>query len=79
MKRVKVNVKVKSDQAEKVMENKKRNIKFSSNNDEKSAITQTITNNYYSLQDTEPINENDFSQILMRDARRYSYSLEVKL
>lgn len=79
MKRVKVNVKVKSDQAEKVMENKKRNIKFSSNNDEKSAITQTITNNYYSLQDTEHINENDFSQILMRDARRYSYSLEVQL
>ncbi len=79
MKRVKVNVKVKSDQAEKVMESKKRNIKFSSNNNEKSIRTQAVTNNYYSVQNAESISESDFSESLMRDARRYSYSLEVQL
>lgn len=79
MKRVKLNVKVKNSNAEKIMEksNKRefQNIKSTPEPQKK----QSITNNYYNVQNLQSITKEYLSESFMRDARRYSYSLEVQL
>lgn len=79
MKRVKLNVKVKNSNALKIMEksNKRefQNIKSNPEPQKK----QSITNNYYNVQNLPSTTKEDLSESFMRDARRYSYSLEVQL
>lgn len=79
MKRVKLNVKVKNSNALKIMEksNKRefQNIKSNPEPQKK----QSITNNYYNVQNLPSATKEDLSESFMRDARRYSYSLEVQL
>lgn len=79
MKRVKLNVKVKNSNAQKIMEksNKRASLNINSNAD--LLKEQSITNNYYNIQNLQNITKEELSESFMRDARRYSYSLEVQL
>lgn len=76
MKKIKLNVKVKDNPSK---NNPPRKISFSANPNPDSIKTQSITNNYYSVQNNDYINYPDLSDDFRRDARRYPYSLEVQL